>query len=68
MTQTAQDKLDANEFCVKEVATDHLKEKERCASKADRYINFVFEKCKRDYAPFTSSGRIKKTKSFAEIL
>ena len=68
MTETAQAKLDANEFCVRELATDHLREKELCAAKAERYVDFVFEKCKKDYAPFSSGGAIKKTKSLSEIL
>ena len=59
--------MEANEFCVKEVATEHLKEREKCADKADRFVNYVFDKCKSDTAPF-SSGRQRRVKTFTDIL
>jgi len=52
---------------VKEVAIEHLKEKSKCALKANRYVDYVFEKCKNDYAPY-NSGRNHKLKSFTEIM
>lgn len=48
--------MDANEFCVKEKAIEYLAERQKCADKADRYVNYVFEKCKADTAPFTGGN------------
>ena len=55
-TGSGQAKLDANEYCVKEKATEFLSERQKCAEKADRYVNYVFEKCKNDTAPFTGGS------------
>eukprot|EP00354_Favella_ehrenbergii_P004164 CAMPEP_0170467998 /NCGR_PEP_ID=MMETSP0123-20130129/11353_1 /TAXON_ID=182087 /ORGANISM="Favella ehrenbergii, Strain Fehren 1" /LENGTH=103 /DNA_ID=CAMNT_0010734477 /DNA_START=476 /DNA_END=784 /DNA_ORIENTATION=+ len=43
-------RLEANEFCVKEKAIEFLSERQKCSEKADRYVNYVFEKCKTDTA------------------
>ena len=45
--------IDANDFCVKEKAIEFLSERNKCAKKADQYVNYVFEKCKIDTAPFS---------------
>lgn len=66
-SSTSQDKLDANEFCMKDLATSHLMEREKCAEKAERFVGYVFERCKKDYAPFTS-GRKQKVKTLTDIL
>ena len=58
--------MDANEFCVRQKAIEHLQEREKCADKADRYVNYVFDKCKNDTAPFTSASR--KVKTMTNIL
>jgi len=63
----AKEKLIANEFCVREVAIAHLKEKNKCAEKADRYVDYIFEKCKNDTAPINSS-RANKLRSLADIM
>ena len=63
----AKEKLIANEFCVRELAIEHLKEKTKCALKADRYVDYVFEKCKNDTAPMNSS-KSNKLKSLTSIL
>ena len=63
----AKEKLIANEFCVRELAIEHLKEKTKCAVKADRYVDYVFEKCKNDTAPMNSS-KSNKLKSLTSIL
>jgi hypothetical protein len=34
--------IDANEFCMKDMAVSHLMEKEKCAAKAVQYVDFVF--------------------------
>lgn len=57
----------SNDFCVKDVAIEHLKEKSKCFEKADRYVEYVFEKCKNDTAPI-NSGRANKLRSFTEIM
>jgi hypothetical protein len=63
----AKEKLIANEFCVRELAIEHLKEKTKCAQKADRYVDYVFEKCKNDTAPMNSS-KSNKLKNLTSIL
>ena len=63
----AKEKLLANEFCVKELAVEHLKEKNKCALKAERYVDYVFEKCKNDTAPINSS-RANKLRSLTSIM
>ncbi len=63
----AKEKLLANEFCVREVAVEHLKEKNKCAAKAERYVDYVFEKCKNDTAPINSS-RANKLRSLTSIM
>lgn len=63
----AKEKLIANEFCIRELAIEHLKEKSKCAAKADRYVDYVFEKCKNDTAPINSS-KASKLKSLTTIM
>eukprot|EP00347_Sterkiella_histriomuscorum_P017831 403347812 len=57
----------SNEFCVKDLAIEHLKEKTKCMPKAERYVDYVFEKCKNDKAPH-GLDKINKLKSFNEIM
>ena len=66
-TKGQRDRVDANEFCVKDVAIEHLKERQKCADKADRYVDYIFDRCKTDTAPF-AAGRQRKVKTFTEIL
>lgn len=63
----AKEKLLANEFCVKDLAIEHLKEKAKCKEKAERYVDYVFEKCKNDTAPMNSS-KANKLKSLTSIM
>jgi hypothetical protein len=63
----AKEKLLANEFCVRDLAIEHLKEKTKCAAKADRYVDYVFEKCKNDTAPMNSS-KSNKLKNLTSII
>ena len=63
----AKEKLLANEFCVRDLAIEHLKEKTKCAAKADRYVDYVFEKCKNDTAPMNSS-KSNKLKNLTSIM
>jgi len=39
---------------MKELATAHLMERDKCAAKAERFVNYVFEKCRNDKAPFVT--------------
>jgi inner membrane protease ATP23 len=66
-SKMAKEKLLSNEFCVKEVAIEHLKEKSKCAPKADRYVDYIFEKCKNDTAPINSS-RSNKLRNLTDIV
>ena len=68
MTGNSKEKMDANEFCVKEKAIEYLQERSKCSAKADRYINYVFEKCKKDTAPFSGSSRNRSAKTFTTIM
>lgn len=52
---------------MKDMAISHLMEKEKCAPKAERFVNYVFEKCKSDYAPFVE-GKKRKVKALTDIL
>jgi inner membrane protease ATP23 len=63
----AKEKLLANEFCVRELAIEHLKERSKCEPKADRYVDYIFEKCKNDTAPINSS-RANKLRSLTQIM
>ena len=65
---TAQAKLDANEFCIKDKATEVLAERKKCADKADRYVDYIFDKCKVDTAPFTAGSNQRKVKTFTKLL
>lgn len=66
-SKSAKEKMLANEFCVKDLAISHLKEKTKCEAKADRYVDYIFEKCKNDVAPITST-KTSKLKSFNDIM
>lgn len=63
----AKEKMIANDFCVKDIATQHLKEKTKCVAKANRYVDYVFERCKVDSAPY-NNGRSANLKSFTDIM
>ena len=65
--KTQQGKFLANEFCVKDLAIEHLKEKSKCKPKAERYIDYVFERCKVDTAP-NNLDKVNKLKSFNDIM
>jgi hypothetical protein len=62
-----QDKIDANEFCMKDMAISNLMERDKCAEKADRFVNYVFERCRTDTAPFVG-GKERKVKAMSELL
>lgn len=51
--QTNTDKIESNEFCMRDVAVARLMEKEKCAAKAEKYVDYVFQSCRSDHAPFT---------------
>lgn len=64
---TAKEKEKSNEFCMREIAIAHLQEKSKCKDKADRYVDYVWERCKNDRAPITG-GKAAKLKSFNDIM
>ena len=67
-TKTKQAKIDANEYCIKDLAIEHLKEREKCFDKAPRFVDYVYNRCKNDTAPFTdSAGRARKLR-LSEIM
>lgn len=66
-TSQTQDQLDANEFCIKDMAISNLMEREKCADNAERFVEYVFKKCRDDSAPFTA-GAQRRVKSMTEIL
>jgi len=67
-SKIAREKMDANEFCMKDLAISHLMERDKCAEKAERYINYVFDRCKTDTAPFSGGSRQRKVKTLTDIL
>ena len=50
-------KIDAQKYCFKNQAIEHLKEKFKCRDKADQYVNYVFDQCLNDKSPFVASGK-----------
>jgi len=68
VTRVSKDRQDANEFCVREKAIEFLSERNKCSAKADRYVNYVFEKCKIDYAPFSAGKSQRGVKNLTTIL
>ena len=52
---------------MREIAIEHLKEKNKCREKAERYVDYVFEKCKNDTAPINSS-KANKLRSLTSIM
>lgn len=65
--QKSQGMVDANEFCMKDMAISHLMEKDKCASKAERLVEHVFRSCKSDTAPF-SKGKQRQVKTMTDII
>jgi hypothetical protein len=61
------DRKDASDYCVRELAQEHLEEKEKCKEKAERYVNYVFDRCSKDMAPF-ESGAQRKVKNISSML
>jgi hypothetical protein len=44
-SKNTSEKFDAQKYCFKNVATNHLKEKTKCADRAEKYIDYVFDQC-----------------------
>lgn len=42
-------------------------ERSKCAEKAERYVDYVFNKCKADTAPFTK-GNQRNVKKLTDVL
>jgi hypothetical protein len=61
------DRQDANDYCIRELAQEHLEEKEKCKEKAERYVNYVFDRCSKDMSPF-ESGAQRKVKNISSML
>ena len=62
-----QEMVEAGDYCVRDVAISHLMERDKCAEKADRFVDYVFEKCKNDMAPFVSQQK-KKVRAMSDLL
>ena len=62
------DKLRAHsaDYCLKDLAISHLREKNKCAPKAHHYVNYIFEQCKKDKTPF-ASGDTMKAKNVSDL-
>ena len=58
------DRGDAADFCVKDLATGHLAEKDKCTENAKRTVDYMFDKCKKDTSPFAVGSR-RQTKNIA---
>jgi hypothetical protein len=59
------ERIAASDFCLKDLAIQRLREREKCSAKADRYVDYVFEKCNQDRSPFSgnSGGGLRKNVS-----
>ena len=44
--------MEANKYCLKNVAKTNLKQKSKCSERAEGYVDFVFEHCIKDKSPF----------------
>ena len=53
---------------MRDLATSHLMERDKCAEKAERFVNYVFEKCKEDQAPFATGSKKLKVKAMTDLL
>lgn len=62
------ERMAASDFCIKDLAIQHLREREKCAAKADRYVDYVFEKCKEDRSPFSGGAAGGLRKNVSNIL
>ena len=62
------ERMASSDYCIKDLAVQHLRERERCAAKADRYVDYVFEKCKEHRSPFAGSGSGGLRKNVSNIL
>ena len=60
------DKMDSQKYCFKNEAIKHLEEKQKCAEKASQYVDYVFDECIKDKAPFNTS-RSGNIKNFTNI-
>ena len=46
-----------------------LAERSKCVAKADRYVDYVFDKCKTDTAPFSHGSSTRRAvKNLTNIL
>ena len=62
-------RTDANEFCVREKAIEMLSERDKCSAKAERYVDYVFDKCKTDTAPFSvGSSKRRQVRNLTNVL
>ncbi len=66
-SKLTKEKVLANEFCVKDLAIEHLKEKSKCTAKAERYVDYVFERCRNDNAPM-GTNKANKIRTLSEIM
>ena len=66
-SMTGDARVETNEFCIRDKAVSHLMERAKCADKAERYVDYVFNKCKNDSAPF-SKGNQRSVKKLTDIL
>ena len=58
---------EADEYCVKDLAAGYLKEKQSCASRAEKYIDSVWDICSKDFAPLNDQ-RVEKLRSLTSII
>lgn len=61
------EKREADNYWLKSVASESLKEKPLWAKHADEFIHSIFEKCSKDRSPF-GDAQITKTRSLTDIL
>ena len=62
-----QEAIDADNYCLKTLASENLKEKPMCADHSDEFVNKIFELCAKDTSPY-GGQRIGRTHSLTDIL
>ena len=67
LKSSSQEKLDADNYWIKNLAINYLKETPLCEKHSESYVQAVFDKWIKDNAPFGST-MVQKTRSLTDIL
>ncbi|CAI2378881.1 unnamed protein product [Moneuplotes crassus] len=65
--KSKREKLDADNYCLKTLASEYLSETPGCQDHSEEYVNKVFEQCSQDHSPL-GDVLVSKTRSLTDIL